>query len=257
MRRIMFPCARFLFAVAVVAMLLPAPLRASDHDDGETSAKGRARNLTDLFVFREDDQTGNPADATNLVFIMNTNPRSLARQQYFFSATAQYEFHVQRAADPDARPLGGQDLLFRFQFTSPDERGQQNILFTVVVFENNLPVRTQTFQAGKTTPAVPGLGQPTPSPAVNMVQVGPHLVSIFAGLREDPFFFDEEQFFRVRAGLLGRGPVTTFRSADNAIDATKGFNVNAIVMRVPLALLQQGLFGITTFDTWASINALQ
>ena len=54
---------------------------ASDHDDGEVDTKGRNLNLTDLYVFRDGDQ--NPQGSKdNLVFIMNTNPRSVARQQY-------------------------------------------------------------------------------------------------------------------------------------------------------------------------------
>src|SRR4028119_782016 len=67
-------------------------IKASDHDDGETEIKSRHLNLTDLFVFREKDQ--NPGAGSDLVFIMNTNPRSLARQQYYFSTIARYEFNV-------------------------------------------------------------------------------------------------------------------------------------------------------------------
>lgn len=33
-----------------------APAMASDHDDGATHTKSRNLNLTDLYVFREDDQ---------------------------------------------------------------------------------------------------------------------------------------------------------------------------------------------------------
>ena len=65
-------------------------VNASDHDDGEVDTKGRNLNLTDLYVFREKDQ--NPqASANDLVLVMNTNPRSLARQQYFFSTRARYQ----------------------------------------------------------------------------------------------------------------------------------------------------------------------
>ena len=54
----------------------------------------------DLFVFREGDQTGVAADNDNLIFIMNTNDRSLARQQYYFNTNARYEFLVDESGLP-------------------------------------------------------------------------------------------------------------------------------------------------------------
>ena len=37
-------------------------VNASDHDDGETEIKGRNLNLTDLLVFREQDQNHNAGE---------------------------------------------------------------------------------------------------------------------------------------------------------------------------------------------------
>lgn len=244
-------------ALALMTMITVAPLRASDHDDGEVSTKGRNRNLTDLYVFREDDQSGDPLHAGNLVFIMNTNPRSLARQQYFFSATARYEFHVTRVGDRNSRPTGTDDLILRVTFGSPDAAGQQTITVTRITLANGGLVNETVVTAGRTTPAAPGIGNPNPAPIVNTTNIDGQAIAIFAGLREDPFFFDVEQYFRVRAGLLGRGPSVGFRGLDTAVDFAKGYNVNAIVMRVPIALLQQGNPTITTFDVWESISALQ
>ncbi len=76
---------------------------------------------------------------------------------------------------------------------------------------------------------------------------------MFAGLREDPFYFDVEQFFRVRAGALGIGPKVGFRTPDKAVDFAKGYNVNAITVRVPQSLLR-GRTAVTTFDVWETIS---
>jgi hypothetical protein len=76
---------------------------------------------------------------------------------------------------------------------------------------------------------------------------------VFAGLREDPFFFDVEQYFRVRAGARGLGPAAGFRSPDKAIDFAKGYNVNAIALRVPIKFLQ-GSTSAKTFDVWQTIS---
>jgi hypothetical protein len=86
-------------------------------------------------------------------------------------------------------------------------------------------------------------------------------LTVFAGLREDPFFFDVTQYFRVRAGALGLGPAVGFRSAASAIDFTKDYNVNSIVVRMPLAFLQRNADGSlasqTAFDVWQEIFVQQ
>ncbi len=212
---------------------------ASDHDDGETEIKGRNLNLTDLYVFREADQ--NPsASADNLVFIMNTNPRSVARQQYYFSTKARYEFMVSRVSDNDATPTGVADVTLRFEFQAPDGNNQQP--YTMTVIENG----NSTTATGTTT----AIGD---DPVVNSADVGGSMVKIFAGLREDPFFFDVEQFFRVRAGALNIGPKVGFRDPAQAVDFAAGYNVNAIAVQVPTALLQ-GSTEATTFDVWQTIS---
>jgi Domain of unknown function (DUF4331) len=87
---------------------------------------------------------------------------------------------------------------------------------------------------------------------LNTVPVGGSNLTVFAGLREDPFFFDVEQFFRVRAGALGTGAKVGFKPASQALDFAKGYNVNTIAVRVPKAFLQAGT-GANTFDVWSTI----
>ena len=58
------------------------------------------------------------------------------------------------------------------------------------------------------------------------------------GLGEDPFFFDVEQFFKVRAG---------------AVDEFAKQNVNSIVIRMPVAYLQTAAME-QVFDIWLSTS---
>jgi hypothetical protein len=238
---------RFRQFVVVLALVMASSvlagsqlLTASDHDDGEMDMKGRALNITDLYAFRERDQ--NPAAADGeLVFMMNVNPRSLARQQYYFSTTAQYALHVGRVSNNDATPTGRADATLRFEFGAPSRDGSQRIKIIAVrdgvTSEADLPnVRT--------TP----LGT---APIVNRVSVGGGMLQLFAGLREDPFFFDVEQYFRVRAGALKLGPAVGFRSP--GVDFTAGYNVLSIAVRVPRAWLQ-GRTSATTFDVWTTVS---
>jgi hypothetical protein len=224
------------------ANIIPMFVQASDHDDGEVDTKGRNLNLTDLYVFREQDQ--NPgANADDLVLVMNTNPRSLARQQYYFSSNALYEFKVTRVADKNATPTGQEDVTLRFQFGQPNDRGEQEFKLTAIANGRRVGA-----DEGRTTPLSAGNNS-----ALNELNIGNSKVSVFAGLREDPFFFDVEQFFRVRAGALGIGPAVGFRPVNQALDFAKGYNVNTIVVRIPRSLLQ-GHTKATTFDVWETIS---
>ena len=232
------------FALLALAGLVITPrlLVASNHDDGELDMKGRALHTTDLFVFREQDQ--NPgAGAGDLVLIMNVNPRSLPRQEYNFSTNAQYDFHVTRAMSNDATPTGKTDAMLRFEFGAPANDGSQ-------------PIKVTAWRDGMTGASAMGAARTTPlaaagAPIVSPVNISGGAISVFAGLREDPFFFDVEQFFRVRAGALGMGPKVGFR--EPGYDFTAGYNVLSIVARVPRAWLA-GSSGATTFDVWTTVS---
>lgn len=232
--------------VALLALLTPTIIGASDHDDGEVDTKGRAVNLTDLYVFREKDQNPNAAEG-DLVLVMNSNPRSLARTQYYFSPNALYQFHVTQVGEVNATPTGQGNVILRFAFSPPNSRGLQAVTITAV-------------RGGATTTATTTIGGApivtTPlnnTTIANTVGLGGSNLTVFAGLREDPFFFDVEQFFRVRAGALGTGAKVGFREPSQAIDFTKGYNVNTIAVRVPRAFLQGGT-AANTFDVWTTIS---
>ena len=228
--------------VVLAAMVItPKLLVASNHDDGEMDLKGRALHTTDFFVFRDQDQNVS-AGAGDLVFIMNVNPRSLPRQEYYFSTSAQYDIHVSRADDKDATPTGRANALLRFEFGEPASDGSQAIKLTAV--------------RDGVTSAAAGVPRTTPlaaaeAPIVTRTTVDGTSVSVFAGSREDPFFFDVEQFFKVRAGALGIGPKVGFRTP--GYDFTSGYNVLSIAVRVPRAWLQ-GSSSATVFDAWSTIT---
>ncbi len=234
------------FSAIVIAsgMSVAKNVIASDHDDGETSTKGRNVNLTDLYVFREKDKNSGAKD-DDLVFVMNSNPRSVARQQYYFSNNAKYEFHVSRVANKNDIPTGREDIALEFEFSKPEANGQQTFKLTSEVNEHRM-----VLGKGTTTPLS---ADPRSAPKVNDLKIGNSKISVFAGLREDPFFFDVEQFFRVRAGAIGIGPKVGFRPANQAVDFAKGYNVNAIVVRIPRSFLQ-GNSKANVFDVWETIS---
>ena len=215
-------------------------INASDHDDGEVDVKGRNLNLTDVYAFREKDQ--NPdASEDDIILVMNTNPRSVARQQYYFSTNARYEFHIDSVANKDAKVEGQPDMTLRFEFGAPNSSQEQEV--TITTLRNGKAQKKTAI----TTPLLDD------SPNLTNVKIGQENLTVFAGLREDPFFFDVEQFFRVRAGAAGISPAVGFREPNKAVDFTTGYNVNTIAVRVPKTLLQ-GRTHSDVFDIWTPIS---
>ena len=231
--------------VALIVVLTPGIIAASDHDDGEVDIKGRTVNLTDLYVYREKDQNSSAADG-DLVLTMNSNPRSVARYQYYFSTTALYQFHITQVGDVNSTPTGRGDIIVRFAFSPPNNQGMQAMAITVI--RGGSQTTTKTTVNGNLIATTPL----NSNNVLNTVPVGGSNLTVFAGLREDPFFFDVEQFFRVRAGALGTGAKVGFKEPSKAIDFAKGYNVNTIAVRIPKAFLQAGT-GANTFDVWSTI----
>ena len=85
---------------------------------------------------------------------------------------------------------------------------------------------------------------------------------MFAGVREDPFFIDLEQFFRIvpdrkpSTGQLSLLPdaasASSFRAAGSAVDFVKGFDVLSIVIELPVSQLTAG--GNAKIGLWGTIS---
>lgn len=243
-----------------------AAVFASDHDDGEIALKGRNLNLTDVFVFREEEQDSTATAGQNLIIGVCLNPRSLARVQYYYSTTARYDIHVSRRALVTDAVVGDDDFVFRFCFGAPNPTTrQQDITIDTIVGSTSTTVTQDDLAATIRTRAMTltTAGEPATVPAANIQNYTTQgsTFTVFAGPREDPFFFDVEQFFRTRAALAMQGPNPPptgfpFRATTDAVDFAAGYNVLAIVLRVPIAFLQQGTTD-TVFDVWATISVPQ
>jgi len=227
--------------------LLVAHTHASDHDDGSQSQRDNTLNLTDLFAFREDNQTGAGADSANLMLIMNSHGHTPAGQQAFFNTGAYYDFHLTRvtSANVDTTPSGKDDNIIRFSFGDPDAKQRQPVTVSMVI-DGKMVNSTQTIPAFTTSLADAKAGEMK----LNTLSWPNGMTTAFsAGLREDPFFFDVDQFFKVRAGAAGLGPLANFRSPEEAVDGFAKQNVNSIIVRQPIAMLQTSA-NEPVFDIW-------
>ncbi|MGH7470712.1 MAG: DUF4331 family protein [Longimicrobiales bacterium] len=87
-------------------------------------------------------------------------------------------------------------------------------------------------------------------------------IQVFAGPRDDPFFLDLEQFFRIIpdrrpvSGPLAQLPdqpsASSFRAPGQAVDYLRGLNTLAIVIELPESLLTVG--GTAKLGIWGTIS---
>ncbi len=82
-------------------------------------------------------------------------------------------------------------------------------------------------------------------------------VRLFAGPRQDPFFFDFFQFNAVIGGMAPEG----FKTPDEAEDTFDGANTLSIVVEIPNAMLGTptgtNALGLTVYKAWVTTNRKQ
>ena len=217
---------------AALSISLAMPAMAADHRDAPTIDDYSAIDINDVYMFR--DPSGcNPASAgCNLVIVLSTQ------------AVADPSFGVSYHFQPNA--------LYRFNFsTTPDAIAKgiptASIDFVFSPFDNNPPCLApnppcQTYRAFFPHDIViDGLatqGSANATPKVPVItQDGP--ISVFAGPREDPFFFDLVGFNRFIADFNGQ-PAAQAAPHFNLFtgrDAFLGKNINAIVLEFPFKVV--------------------
>ncbi|MEI6949416.1 DUF4331 family protein [Paraflavisolibacter sp. H34] len=204
-------------------------LWAADHIDapmvtgaGSTSA---GTDITDIYAFQS------PADNSKMVFACNVmglmSPMATATAQ--FPSNTLYEFNIDNTGD------NVEDLVLQCLV----QNGKLRVYGPVA------PATTGTMSAIRTSApmteaAVTAYGS---SPATGMNNNG---IRVFAGPRDDPFFFDLTRFKEIMAGTQ-----TAFRSP--GMDTFAGTNVLSIVVEVPKSLLGSA----ATLNVWAETKTKQ
>ncbi len=208
--------AGFLILVASGAYLI-----AADHIDapGVTGAGSASigSDITDVYSF---------ANGDNMVFVVNT--QGLLSPAATATATFDEEVMIEINIDNSSTKDNIEDLVIQATFeggkvrvygpTAPVTTGLQSTLLSTV-----------SVEAAITTGATPVIGTNNG-------------IKVFAGPRDDPFFFDLTQFKAVLAG--------TAASFNNpGTDTFAGTNVMALVIEVPKSQLGAG-----TINIWATSN---
>src|SRR5258708_19147658 len=245
-----------------LTMLVPSSLFASSHREAPITAFDRTADVTDWYAFVSYD---NPNKVT---FILNVDPllEPANGPNYFpFDPNVLYEMHVDNNQD------GLDDVTFQFRFktqigqpslftgfvggiagypqiTSLSGAGSEGFslrqTYTVTMVKNG---QSTLLNGGKTLYAVPSnVGPETMPNYPSLFNQGifglANGVNVWAGTADDPFFIDLGAAFDSLNFLSGVGPVLSPSiDPDNthnyAPDAVGGYNVNSIVLEVPITML--------------------
>lgn len=278
-----------LAAMAAVLLVQPAPMMASSHREAPITALDQKADITDWYAFVS------PEHPDRVVFIMNVDPflePSNGPNYFPFDPGILYEMKVDNNRD------GLPDITFQFRFkteitnpnlftgfvgglagvppiTSLTGAGAAGInllqTYTVTMVKPGL---TEDLGVGQNLIAVPTNVGPRTMPAYNnLYQQGTFTLNnglrVWAGTVADPFFIDLGGFFdslNFRAAV-GGGVLPAAIDADDAHNyapnALAGFNVNSIVLEVPITMLtSDGAFhGITdknaVIGSWATTSRRQ
>ncbi len=210
-----------LLAVAGVTLLASATFAglasAADHRDSPLNVSNPTADINDVYAFRS------PQNPQNLVVAISANPLIVPSDNAtrgVFDDGVTFQIHVDVNGDliDDA--------------TVDISKDGDNLVFE-----------------GLGDPIAAKITQPGEEPVIN--KAGP--ITAFAGLRDDPFFFDLAGFQAFMANP--QAPAKGLRAAGTGdpVDAFAGTNVLAIVVELPITSLTGGSSASTgTIKAWVS-----
>src|SRR5271166_9868 len=249
------------FAMALL-MLVPASLFASCHREAPITALDHSADVTDWYAFVSYD------NSDKVTMILNVDPflePSNGPNYFPFDPNVLYQMKIDNNRD------GVEDITFEFRFateirlpdvftgfvgglysippiTSLDGAGSEGLSlrqhYTVTMVKNGQHI---VLNNGQTLYALPTNVGPRTMPDYNsLFQQGIYDlgngVKVFAGTVDDPFYIDlgaafDSLNFRMGVGGILSPSVDADDTHNYAPDAVAGYNVNTIVLEVPITML--------------------
>src|SRR5499433_1044121 len=204
----------FLASITLAKGPLP-PTNAADHAEATNVAADPGADLADVFAFLD------PNDNSKVVLAMDVEgfvvPSELLNLS-FFAPDVTYEFQIENTGDA----IADQFIDVTFSPQTSRSKPQTATIKLPNGAQFTAPTTVQTLAA-------------TPNPFV--VTTDPATgVSFFAGLTDDPFFFDIVGFSRFMASVTLGNPDPT--KLQRGRDSFAGYNIHMIALSVPAALLK-------------------
>jgi hypothetical protein len=206
-----------LAVLASLALALPTvpPTTAADHAEATLVAADPGADIADVFAFLD------PNDNSKVVLAMDVEgfvvPSELLNLS-FFSPDVLFRFEIENTGD--AAPDQTIDVTF-----SPQTSRSKPQMATIKLPDGNTFTALTTVQ---TLSATPNSFVVTTDPGSG--------ASFFAGMTDDPFFFDIVGFNRFVGSVLGGTPDPTKLQRDR--DSFAGYNIHMIAISVPASMLR-------------------
>jgi hypothetical protein len=240
------PAGKAAVALLVVAAggaaLSARATQASDHQDTPEVELSPRKDMNDVFVF-----PGATADRIVLAMTASSPTTPAQAQTRGFGPSTLYQFKIDNTGDAREDVV----LQMTFEGTGPNQ--------TVTVRGPATPVYKGPLSKLVSTSRV------VQGPTNTVLGSAPGM-QVFAGVRDDPFFIDLEQFFRIlpdrrpSTGPLSviPEPATAFRGPNppfaggTPVDFLRGINGLAIVVELPKSLLTRA--GSGRIGVWATTS---
>lgn len=202
-----------------IVLTPPSRILAADHGDAPLTAHDLGADLNDVYLFLD------PNDNSRLVMIMTVHGFIVPGENSnfgIFDPAIRYRFELE--TNGDAKPDGDIDVRFSPRVAVGGVAQAQTATI-------NLP-NGRTFTAPTTNSSNTSDAAPTPVLTTDS-QSG---VTFFAGLTDDPFFFDIPAFGRFNASIRAGAPNPGVFSRGR--DTFAGYNTMAIALTMPLSLVR-------------------
>ena len=211
-----FALLALVLTVGLALLLAPTPrISASDHADSPINANDQGIDQGDTYAFLD------PNDNSKVIVILTVRGFIAAGENVnmgFFDPTVRFRFNIETTGD--ARPDEFIDVTF-----SPRTATNAPQTATIVLpFGDTFTAPTTISSLAATAPTQ----TITTDPATG--------VSFFAGMTDDPFFFDIPAFSRFRTSALAGAP--DFTQLQRGRDSFAGYNILSIALSVPVAYLR-------------------
>ncbi len=197
-----------LTTIVAAAFVTGGIIYAADHID-TPAVTNQPTDITDLYVFRG-------SDPNNLVFVANSqglmSPTASAAAK--FNENTVYEFNIDKTGD------NVEDLVIQCKYDAASNKMQ--------VYGPVIPSATGT--KSKLEGSITADAAVTAYGAAPVIGTGATGIKVFAGPRDDPFFFDLNRYKAILAGTA-----TAF--ANPGTDTFAGTNVMSVVVEVPKSLI--------------------
>lgn len=231
------PLIAFALTAAVAIGIFTRIAVASDHQDTPEVEFSQRMDINDVYAF-----PGATPDRVAIV-LTTASPVTPAQANAGLSFDPNLLYQIKVDNDSDAV----EDLVFQVTFAGTG--ANQTVRVRGPVTPNEVGAANSLVASG---PLVTG--------AIEQVIGSATGVQVFAGLSDDPFFLDLEQFFRIlpdrkpAGGALSQLPETPTASAwrNPGVDYFAGLNALTIAIELPSSMLTAG--GTPRLGLWATIS---